>query len=146
MGETNLWQKSPESKSEKYFHLYAYSAADCTDPEASGIMRAENPLSGKRARAKSPVSSGMMADILHMRGALRDTVSPICGSYRSMGLALTPQRVYENISHYSGLFRRLLDRLWAELLRCRYLQVEKLSQQQFPVDLNSLLLLSMDHG
>jgi hypothetical protein len=109
----------------KVYHLYAYSAADCTDPEAPGIMRAENPLSGKRARAKSPISSGMMADILHKRGTLRLPVSRICGSYHSMGLALTPQRVHENISYYSGLFRHLLDRLWAELLQCRYIQADE---------------------
>lgn len=109
----------------KVYRLYAYSAADCTDPEAPGIMRAENPLSGKRARAKSPISSGMMADILHKRGTLRLPVSRICGSYHSMGLALTPQRVYENISYYSGLFRHLLDRLWAELLQCRYIQADE---------------------
>jgi hypothetical protein len=66
-----------------------------------------------------------MADILHKRGTLRLPVSRICGSYHSMGLALTPQRVHENISYYSGLFRHLLDRLWAELLQCRYIQVDE---------------------
>ena len=53
-------------------------------------------------------------------------VSRICGSYHSMGLALTPQRVYENISYYSGLFRHLLDRLWAELLHCRYIRLHRI--------------------
>lgn len=109
----------------KVYHLHAYSAADCTDPGAPGIMRAKNPLSGKRARVKSPISSGMMADIFHTRGTLRVPVCRICSHYRSMGLALTPQRVYENIAYYSGLFKHLLDKLWSELLRCRYIQVDE---------------------
>lgn len=109
----------------KVYHLHAYSAADCTDPESPGIIRAENPLSGKRARKKSPVAGSMIADILHMRGSLRVPVFRICRHYHSMGLALTPQRVYENIRHYSKLFSYLIERLWSELLRCRYIQVDE---------------------
>lgn len=109
----------------KVYHLHACSAADCTDPDSPGIMRAENPLSGKRAREKSPVTGGMTADILHMRGSLRIPVFRICRYYSSMGLALTPQRVYENIAHYSELFTPLIERLWPELLRCRYIQVDE---------------------
>ena len=109
----------------KVYHLHAYSAADCTDPDSPGIIRAENPLSGKRARKKSPVAGSMIADILHMRGSLRVPVFRICRHYHSMGLALTPQRVYENIRHYSKLFSYLIERLWSELLRCRYIQVDE---------------------
>ena len=115
----------------KIYHLHAYSASDCTDPDVRGVIRAENPLSGKRARAKSPISGGMMADILHTRGSMRVPVCRICDNYRSGGLSLTPQRVYENIAHYSGLFRHLLDRMWAELLRCHCIQVDETPVRYF---------------
>lgn len=109
----------------KVYRLHAYCASDCTDPDVRGVIRADSPLSGKRARAKSPISGGMMADILHTRGAMRVPVFRICDSYQSMGLALTPQRVYENIAYYSKYFSHLLDRMWAELLSCRYIQVDE---------------------
>ena len=115
----------------KVYRLHAYSASDCTDPDVRGVIRADSPLSGKRARAKSPISGGMMADILHTRGTMRVPVCRICDSYRSMGLSLTPQRVYENIAHYSELFRHLLDRMWAELLLCRYIQVDETPVRYF---------------
>lgn len=113
----------PASVIVKVHHLHAYCAADCTDPDVPGIVRADSPV--VRAREKSPISGGLMAGILHLRGALRVPPGRVCGWLRSTGLALTPQRVYENLRYYAGLFRHLLDRIWAVLLSCRHIQADE---------------------
>ena len=108
----------------KIFHLHAYCAADCTDPEVKGMVRAKLPIN--RPRAKSPISSGLMAYILHGRNSLRIPVERICDDFSSSsGFALTPQRVYENLRFYDRYFRILEDLLWTILLSSHYIQVDE---------------------
>ena len=105
------------------YHLHAYCPVDDTDPEVPGVVIAKNPVT--RAREKSPISSGLMAGILHLRGALRVPVDRICGLLGSMGLALSPQRVYENLAYYGGFLVHLVSRLWTLLLSCSHIQADE---------------------
>ncbi len=107
----------------KIYHLCAYCAKDCTDPDAPGVVRAESPVI--RAREKSPISSGMMANIMYERDALRIPVNRISSHLVSEGLKITPQRLYENLRYYDGYFRILLEHMWTILLSSRYIQVDE---------------------
>ena len=107
----------------KMYHLRAYCAADCTDPDAPGVARAKLPVA--RPRAKSPIGSGMMADFLYRRNALRIPVDRTCREYCSHGLEITPQRMYENLGYYRTLFRPLVERMWELLLGSRYIQIDE---------------------
>lgn len=107
----------------KLYHLHAYAAADCTDPDAPGVVRAGLPIT--RPRPKSPISSGLMAGILHDRGSMRIPVDRICRDLRAGGLSMTPQRVYDNLGYYGKHFHFLAERLWTILLSSRYIQIDE---------------------
>ncbi len=107
----------------KVYHLCAYCAKDCTDPDVPGVVRAKSPVI--RSREKSPISSGLMANILYERDALRIPVNRICSHLGSVGLKITPQRVYENLCYYDGYFRILLEHMWTILLSSGYIQVDE---------------------
>ena len=107
----------------RIFHLHAYCAADSTDPDVKGMVRAKLPI--VRPRPKSPVSSEMLAHILYERNYKRIPVDRICKSITSNGLGLTPQRVYENLGYYARYFRILVDLLWTMLLASHYIQVDE---------------------
>ena len=107
----------------KVFHLHAYCAKDCSDPVAPGVVRAASPI--VRSRKKSPISSGLMANVLYNRNALRIPVSRICDDLNAMGLKITPQRLYENLNYYDGFFTILLDQMWTILLNARYIQIDE---------------------
>ena len=107
----------------KIFHLHAYCSADCTDPGVKGVVRAKLPI--VRPRAKSPMSSGLWAYILHERNSMRIPVERICDDFSSSGFVLTPQRVYENLRFYDRYFRILEDLLWTILLSSHYIQVDE---------------------
>ena len=107
----------------KIYHLHAYAAADRTDPGTRGVVRAKLPIG--RPRPKSPISSGLFASILHDRNSLRIPVDRICRELCSGGLAMTPQRVYDNLGYYAERFHFLTERLWTILLSSRYIQIDE---------------------
>ena len=107
----------------KVFHLHAYCAKDCIDPVSPGVVRAGSPIN--RARQKSPISSGLMANVLYERNALRIPVSRICDDLHTMGLKMTPQRLYENLYYYGGFFQILQDQMWTILLNTHYIQIDE---------------------
>ena len=107
----------------KMFHLHAYCAKDCSDPVSPGVVRASSPVN--RSRQKSPISSGLMANVLYERNALRIPVSRICDDLHAMGLKMTPQRLYENLDYYGGFFKILQDQMWTVLLTSHYIQIDE---------------------
>ncbi len=107
----------------KIFHLHAYCAKDCIINGGPDLVRAKSPV--ERARQKSPISSGLLASLLYNRNALRIPVSRICDDLGSMGLKITPQRIYENLRYYNGFFTILLEHLWTILLNSRYIQIDE---------------------
>ncbi|MBQ3864408.1 MAG: transposase, partial [Clostridia bacterium] len=107
----------------RIYHLHAYCAADSTDPDVKGMVRAKLPI--VRPRAKSPLSTGLLAHILYERNSKRIPVDRICGCISSNGLDLTPQRVYENMGYYARYFSILCDLLWTMLLSSHYIQVDE---------------------
>lgn len=113
----------------KVFHLHAYCAKDCSDPSAPGVVRAGSPI--KRSRQKSPISSGLMANVLYERNALRIPVSRICDDLHTMGLKMTPQRLYDNLNYYGGFFKILLDLMWVVLLNTHYIQIDETPVRYF---------------
>ena len=113
----------------KMFHLHAYCAKDCSDPVSPGIVRASSPIN--RSRQKSPISSGLMANVLYERNALRIPVSRICDDLHTMGLKMTPQRLYENLNYYGGFFKILQDQMWSVLLQSHYIQIDETPVRYF---------------
>ena len=107
----------------KIYHLLAYAAADCIDPDARGVVRAKLPI--ERPRPKSPISGGLFANILHDRNSLRIPVDRICRELCAGGLSMTPQRVYDNLGYYAKRFHFLTERLWTILLGSRHIQIDE---------------------
>lgn len=107
----------------RIFHLHAYCAAESADPDAKGMIRAKLPIT--RPRAKSPISSGLLAHIVYERNCKRIPVDRICSCLSSNGLELTPQRVYENLKYYTRYFRVLYDQMWTILLTSHYIQADE---------------------
>lgn len=107
----------------KMFHLHAYCAKDCSNASVPGLVRAKSPI--VRAREKSPLSSGLLAYVFYDRNAMRLPVNRICAHLQSMGLKITPQRIYENMRYYYGYFKILVDYMWTILLNSRYIQIDE---------------------
>ncbi len=118
----------------KIFHLHAYCAKDCINAGAPGVVRAKFPV--ERARQKSPLSSGLLASVLYDRNAMRIPVSRICSDLGSMGLKITPQRIYENLHYYDSYFRILLEHLWTVLLNSRYIQIDETPVRYYDKELH----------
>ena len=66
-----------------------------------------------------------MANVLYERNALRIPVSRICDDLQTMGLKMTPQRLYENLYYYGGFFQILQDQMWTILLNTDYIQIDE---------------------
>ena len=118
----------------KIFHMHAYCAKDCIDVNAPGVVRTRSPV--ERARQKSPISSALLANVLYDRNALRIPISRICNDLGSMGLKITPQRIYENLHYYDSYFRILLEHLWTVLLRSRYIQIDETPVRYYDKELH----------
>ena len=108
---------------DKYI-LHQYRAKDpdiCQN--APEFCTAKMPF--ERLRPKSRVSSSLMAYLLYCRNSLRMPVDRVCSHVAALGLNLTPQQVYENLSYYEAYFNILQERKWTKLLDCHYLQIDE---------------------
>ena len=106
------------------FILHQYLAKDpdiCKG--APEFCTAQMPF--ERLRPKSRVSSSLMSYLLYCRNSLRMPVDRICSHVAALGLNLTPQQVYENLSYYEPYFNILQERQWTKLLDCHYLQIDE---------------------
>lgn len=107
----------------KIYHLKKYRAKDDIRAEKGEFLTARSPVC--RLRRGSRMGSRLMAWIYYYRNTMRIPVYRICSSFRSEGLCLTPQQVYENLQHYDQFFSPFLERLWALLLKGNYIQADE---------------------